>query len=78
LGCSIENDDFQDASGNKNKKDKDRPIEKWGNACKAKLAVFVKLKKEASPIHQVILTGKRQLCVPLQGCKMLTFLFRPH
>jgi hypothetical protein len=31
LDCSIESNDFQEASGDENEADKDRSIEKWGN-----------------------------------------------
>ena len=72
---SIENDDFQETSGDKNKTDKDKPIEKWCKICKAKLAIIAKLKKEMSPIHQFIPTGERPLFIPLHNCKMLTIFY---
>jgi hypothetical protein len=56
LECSVENN--QDTSGDKNKTDKERPIEYWEKTCKAKLAIIAELKQEVSPIHQFLPTGK--------------------
>ena len=34
------------------------PLEPWGNACKAKLAIVAELKKDASIIHNFIPSGE--------------------
>ena len=59
-GATVVGDELMGASEVGVEDETSRPVEKWSNTCKSKLAIIVALKTETSPIHQYIPSGENQ------------------